>query len=88
MDAVEFCRWLQGFCELQEDNTPPTEKQWLLIKQHLQLVYNKETSSIGDEIEGIEKTLIALSNKQEKDTPMPFCLPANGQNNICSNSDE
>ncbi len=46
MDEVEFCRWLQGFCELQEDNTPPNKAQWVLIKEHLQLVYIKITSDL------------------------------------------
>lgn len=42
MDAKQFCYWLQGFAELT--NTPqPSEAQWNAIKDHLQLVFKKET---------------------------------------------
>lgn len=51
MTPEEFCRWLQGFVELhgaEVGNHPPTEKQWRLIREHLQLLYKKETSNLED----------------------------------------
>lgn len=42
MNAQDFAYWLQGFVELT--NTPqPSEAQWQAIKDHLQLVFKKET---------------------------------------------
>ncbi len=41
MSEAEFCRWLQGFCELH--GSPPTDQQWGVIKQHLQLCYLKKS---------------------------------------------
>jgi len=36
-----FCYWLQGFSEIH--GKKPTEKQWLIIQDHLKLVFNKVT---------------------------------------------
>lgn len=41
MDPIEFCRWLQGYAELGGE--APNEKQWEIIKEHLQLVFVKVT---------------------------------------------
>lgn len=41
MTPDEFCRWLQGFCELSGEK--PTEKQWQAIVKHLESVYVKVT---------------------------------------------
>ncbi len=96
MDAPDFCRWLQGHCELQEGNKPPSDKQWLLIKQHLQLVFFKVTDDIElisethntaleKMLEGYDKELIEHGNTQKK--AGPFCKPA-PSNNICSSTDQ
>jgi len=42
MNEKDFCYWLQGFVELQ-DSDVISEKQWLVIKDHLKLVFDKET---------------------------------------------
>lgn len=42
MDASDFVYWLQGFVELTETSTI-NEKQWLVIKDHLKLVFDKQT---------------------------------------------
>ena len=42
MEATDFCYWLQGFFELSEDKKL-TPKQVEIIKDHLQLVFNKVT---------------------------------------------
>lgn len=42
MNAEKFSYWLQGFVELT-DGQHPTERQWAIIKDHLQLVFTKVT---------------------------------------------
>lgn len=42
MNEKDFCYWLQGFVELQ-DSDVISEKQWLVIKDHLKLVFDKKT---------------------------------------------
>lgn len=43
MTPESFTYWLQGFVELSESNAVPNEKQWLMIKDHLKLVFDKVT---------------------------------------------
>lgn len=46
MNSETFTYWLQGFVELTEsDGGSPhiSEKQWLVIKDHLKLVFDKKT---------------------------------------------
>lgn len=43
MNSTDFTYWLQGFVELSESNAVPNEKQWLMIKDHLKLVFDKKT---------------------------------------------
>lgn len=42
MTPETFTYWLQGFVELTESDTI-SEKQWLVIKDHLKLVFDKKT---------------------------------------------
>lgn len=42
MTPERFCDWLQGFVEIQ-DSEYVTDKQWLVIKDHLKLVFDKKT---------------------------------------------
>lgn len=42
MNSQEFAFWLQGFVELQ-DSDSISDKQWLVIKDHLKLVFDKVT---------------------------------------------
>lgn len=44
MTTQDFAFWLQGFVELH--GQPPTEIQWQQIKDHLDLVFKKETPDI------------------------------------------
>lgn len=44
MKPDEFCRWLQGFAELNE--AAPTDAQWKSIREHLQLVFVKVTPPV------------------------------------------
>lgn len=41
MTAEQFAYWLQGFVELNVEQ--PTAEQWLIIRDHLQTVFKKET---------------------------------------------
>lgn len=43
MTPESFTYWLQGFVELSESNAVPNEQQWLMIKDHLKLVFDKKT---------------------------------------------
>lgn len=48
MTEKDFVFWLQGFVELTEtDNI--SEKQWLVIKDHLKLVFDKKTPDRSEE---------------------------------------
>lgn len=44
MTPEQFCYWLQGSVETRMPiNIPPSEKEWLIIVDHLQQVFNKKT---------------------------------------------
>jgi hypothetical protein len=43
MTPEQFVYWLQGYFELREGNSALTEGQTQIIKDHLQLVFKKET---------------------------------------------
>lgn len=45
MNPQDFCYWLQGFFELTEPRNL-TEREVTIIKQHLDLVFNKVTPTI------------------------------------------
>lgn len=47
MSPENFCYWLQGFFELT-DPKELTDLQIKMIRQHLQLVFRKETYSIDE----------------------------------------
>lgn len=47
MNSTDFTYWLQGFVELTETETI-SEKQWLVIKDHLKLVFDKKTPDRSD----------------------------------------
>ena len=58
MNSTDFTYWLQGFVELTETNTI-SEKQWLMIKDHLKLVFDKKTPERNEfpKIRSIEETM-------------------------------
>lgn len=46
MTPENFCYWLQGFFEIQDiSNIVLSKKQVDIIREHLQLVFRKETST-------------------------------------------
>ena len=44
MTEQQFCYWLQGFIELNQQ--PPTAEQWKSIQEHLATVFNKVTPPV------------------------------------------
>lgn len=54
MDQTAFCYWLQGFFEMTDADIL-SKKQVRMIKEHLQLVFEKRTSQITNPTED-EKT--------------------------------
>lgn len=48
MTSDQFAYWLQGFSELNAG--PPTPEQWVLIQEHLSLVFKKVTPQLGQVI--------------------------------------
>ncbi len=51
MTPENFCYWLQGFFEIRDggviaNNTSLTDKQVMEIRNHLRLVFRKETPSL------------------------------------------
>lgn len=46
MTPQDFCFWLQGFVELTRD-TKPDHAQWKMIKEHLALVFDKQTPELS-----------------------------------------
>ena len=59
MTETQFIYWLQGFVEIQDSDTI-SEKQWLIIKDHLKLVFDKKTPDLGFELE--PKPMIMFSS--------------------------
>lgn len=47
MTPEQFCYWLQGFAEIKGGWEEPTAQEWAVIKDHLQLVFKKETPKYG-----------------------------------------
>jgi hypothetical protein len=41
MSTEQFAYWLQGFAETSD--APPTEREWKIIKDHLNTVFHKVT---------------------------------------------
>lgn len=46
MTPEQFCYWLQGRVELLPDQ-PPSQEEWKMISDHLNLVFDKKTTNIG-----------------------------------------
>ena len=60
MKPENFCYWLQGFVEISNTKTL-SENEWLIVKDHLNLVFNKQTPYHLDPSE-IPKTKYNLLN--------------------------
>lgn len=61
MTPENFCYWLQGFFEIS-GTTELTKEQVVMIEEHLQLIFNKQT----------KKSVKDLVVAPEDLKPMPF----------------
>lgn len=52
MNHDQFTYWLQGFVEMN-GGKEPTKQQWQMIKDHLQLCFNKVTPSLQPYAKGV-----------------------------------
>ena len=51
MNERDFVYWLQGYAEICGE--APSEQQWNMIKEHLQLCFNKVTNPLTP-LEGVD----------------------------------
>lgn len=65
MNAESLAYWLQGFAELNPDQVP-TEAQWKLIKEHLNLVFVKMTTEIKPVINSDKASLLSIDWEKYK----------------------
>lgn len=75
MTTEQFCYWMQGFFEISN----PKElnaKQVQIIKDHLNLVFNKQTPDRNQEEDDILSTLKKKPQNSWQDELRPF--PGNG----------
>lgn len=61
MTEQNFCYWLHGYTEIGGGKRP-TEKEWLIIKDHLDLVFNKVTPNRGGAINYPSGSPITIPN--------------------------
>ena len=54
MTPERFTDWLQGFVEIQQSESI-TDTQWLIIKDHLKLVFDKKTPDRSSERDSLDK---------------------------------
>lgn len=56
MTPERFTDWLQGFVEIQQSESI-TDTQWLIIKDHLKLVFDKKTPdrNLAEEVSEMDK---------------------------------
>lgn len=72
MNAQRFCDWLQGYVEI--DGNVPTEVQWQIIKDHLDLVYNKVTpvrTQVGQVTDQLARPELPLKAPETPLRPFP-----------------
>lgn len=67
MEPKDFCYWLQGFSELVGTN--PTKEQWVIIQDHLNLVFNKVTPTRA----GSDKQYCKVSDTWYSNPPQIKC---------------
>ncbi len=79
MTPEQFCYWMQGFVEMNQENDTITEKQWLIIKDHLKTVFTKVTpdrniskkleSPLDDQLSEIMERIKELQKKDAINIP-------------------
>jgi len=80
MTNEQFAYWLQGYAEIC--GTEPTAEQWQIIKDHLQLVFQKVTPMRGIPTVGQP---ISWPSSPSTITPMVTCIatPQMGAASLC-----
>lgn len=76
LSTEQFTYWLQGFFEISEDKTL-SEKQVLIIKDHLALVFDKQTPNRNE-------VAIELETKRSIITPGIFPISIDTNKVICA----
>lgn len=66
MTSEQFCYWLQGYFEMYNPTIIP-EQATTIIKDHLSLVFKKETPDRGVK-------MILMEDAKEKIDPVHLCL--------------
>jgi len=94
MTAERFTYWLKGFFELSDAKTLD-EKQVKIVKDHLDLVYNKVTPDRSQEIQNINEVPPTFFHPQcnttgsfPDDTLFCSTIAGTDSNLICSNAGE
>lgn len=77
MNPEQFAYWLQGFLEMSETKTI-SEKQVQIIKDHLNLVFEKKTPNRADLLKRIPK-----SPKEFVDLLNPICSNTGSSKTYC-----
>lgn len=55
MTPQDFCYWLQGYLELTEGQSQGLDlTQTLIVREHLKLVFDKQTKEIDKLADGLE----------------------------------
>lgn len=55
LSPIELCYWLQGYFELTDSGKPLSAQQAQIIKDHLELVFKKETPRYNLSYTGIHE---------------------------------
>lgn len=83
MTPQDFCYWLQGFFELSTDGITVTPEQVLIIKDHLKLVFDKQTPDRNAtqpfDYDKLKKELEELVKKQPQIPTPPYVDPFDPQ---------
>lgn len=95
MEAQDFCYWLQGFFELSEGKKL-TPKQVEIIKDHLNLVFDKVTPDrsekrINKNLINIEQgvdinSILDVSPSTAGNNKFPNTLTDKGKSRVCCHS--
>ncbi len=85
MTPEQFCYWLQGFAELNEDE--PNDEQWEMIKNHLGTVFDKVTPPLkksGKVLNEDKKSPLEEAIKDmQKNRVNTYCDPYTHPGKIC-----
>lgn len=71
MNTQDFCYWLQGYFELSGTDGGLSKEQVEVIKEHLQLVFKKETvKTVNETVKSVEEVPVKSPVKELVDKYM------------------